>query len=231
MESEETISQKEKIFDLKQKPFGLSYQDYVIAWWKWLISIPKDRNPDPDNTGERSAEGQDPKFPVFFLSSGNPDNKIQRKCEIPSNKGIFIPIMPVEVSDKEVDEIKNMKSKLSIIDYMKRKAKKDQDGVTELYLKIDEDEYQLETLRKFRINQTYVFDVIFPSNNIYDREPGPSKAVADGHYIIINPLSKGEHRIKWISEATCKNNEKDINDPQCIDDNFKQDIEYIITVR
>ena len=231
MESEETISQKEKIFDLKQKPFGFSYQDYVIAWWKWLISIPKDRNPDPDNTGERSTEGQDPNFPVFFLSSGNPDLKVQRKCQIPSNKGIFIPIMPVEVSDKEVDELKNMKSKLPIIDYMKRKAKKDQDGVTELYLKIDEDEYQLETLRKFRINQTDVFDVIFPSNNIYGTEPGPSKAVADGHYIIINPLSEGEHRIKWRSEAICKNNENDANDPQCIDDNFKQDIEYIITVR
>ena len=119
------ISQEEKIFSPEEKPFELSYQDYVIAWWKWLISIPKERNPDRDDTGEKSTDGQDPKLPVFFLSTGNPDHKVERKCDVPYNKGILIPLMPVEVSDKEVEEIERLKIKPPIIEFMRKKAKKD----------------------------------------------------------------------------------------------------------
>ena len=46
-------SQEEKLFSPEEKPFKSSYQDYVVAWWKWLISIPKELNPDRDDNGER----------------------------------------------------------------------------------------------------------------------------------------------------------------------------------
>ena len=138
--------------------------------------------------------------------------------------------MPVEVSDKEVPEIERQEDKPPIIDFMRKKAKKDQDGVIKLYLKIDEKEYQMEGLRKYRIKQTDVFDVNFPKNNIYNVEPGSSKVIADGYYIICKPLSKGKHTISWSSEAICKNNKNNSGEPDCIDENFKQDIEYILTV-
>lgn len=226
------IDQEEKIFSPEEKPFGLSYQDYVISWWKWLISIPKERNPDRDETGEKAADDQDPKLPIFFLSTGSPDHKVERICDVPSNKGILIPLMPVEVSDKEVKEIERLKIKPPIIEFMRKKAKKDQDGVIKLSLKIDDKEYQMENLRKYRIKQTDVFDVDFPKNNIYGvKEIGPAKAVADGYYVICEALEKGKHTISWYSEAICKDNENNIEEPDCIDPNFKQDIKYTIIVK
>lgn len=223
-------NQEEKLFSPEEKPFESSYQDYVVAWWKWLISIPDELNPDRDETGERSTDGQNPMSPIFFLSTGTPEHKVKRICKVPSNKGILIPLMPVEVSDKEVPEIERQEDKPPIIDFMRRKAKKDQDGVIKLYLKIDEKEYQMECLRKYRIKQTDVFDVNFPKNNIYNVEPGSSKVIADGYYIICKPLSKGKHTISWSSEAICKKNKNNSGEPDCIDENFKQDIEYILTV-
>ena len=64
--------QEEKLFSPEEKPFESSYQDYVVSWWKWLISIPKELNPDGDDTGERSTYGQNPMSPIFFLSTWKP---------------------------------------------------------------------------------------------------------------------------------------------------------------
>lgn len=225
------ISQEEKLFNPEEQPFGLSYQDYVIAWWKWLISIPEERSPDRDETGERTADDQDPESPVFFLSTGSPEHKVERICEVPNNKGILIPLMPVEVSDKEVEEIERLKIKPPLIEFMRKKAKKDQDGVTTLYLKIDDKEYQMEILRKYRIKQTDVFEVNFPKNNVYGvKKLGPAKSVADGYYILCKPLEKGDHIISWYSEAICKDNINNTEEPNCIDSNFKQDIKYTLRV-
>ena len=33
------------IFPIESKPYGLSYGDWSVRWWKWLLSIPKSDNP------------------------------------------------------------------------------------------------------------------------------------------------------------------------------------------
>jgi hypothetical protein len=42
---------------------------------------------------------------------------------------------------------------------------------------------------------TGVFDVVFPENAVFGVSAGPSKAVADGFYIITEPLEKGVYDI------------------------------------
>ena len=52
-------------------------------------------------------------------------------------------------------------------------------------------------------------------------EGGVSKAVADGFYIITEPLTKGTHTIHFKSSLICP-------DPDCSDPNYVQDIKYNI---
>jgi hypothetical protein len=128
---------------------------------------------------------------------------------VASGKGLLIPVMVVEWSDKEVPNVS--------VEELHESAKKDQDSVNSLYLKIGNKEYQYEDLLKYRTH-TADFDVVFPDNGLFG-EGGPSKVVADGFYIITEPLTKGSYPIHFKSSLICL-------DPDCAEPNFATDIKY-----
>jgi len=100
--------------------------------------------------------------------------------------------MVVEWSDKEVPN--------ASVEELHKSAKKDQDSVNSLYLKIGNKEYQYEDLLKYRTH-TDDFEVVFPDNGLFGViEGGLSKVVADGFYIITEPLVKGSYPIPILSE-------------------------------
>ena len=77
-------------------------------------------------------------------------------------------------------------------------AKNDQDSVTKLYLKVDDKEYSRQDLEGYRADKKD-FEGVFPKNAIFGASEGPSKAVADGYYVITEPLEKGNHTIVYKS--------------------------------
>jgi hypothetical protein len=201
------------IFPPESNPYGLTYKEHVVNFWKYLLSIPSDQNPINDKTGEMCANGQtNSNSSVFYLANGR--GKSERTCTLPSGKGVLIPVMVVEVSDKEVQNATEEK--------LHKVAKKDQDSVTSLYLRIDDKEYDKNYLSKFRTH-TDAFDVVFPENMLYSAAPGKSKAVADGYYIITDVLPKGKHEVHYKSSLTCQGED-------CLEPNFEQDIKYALTV-
>ena len=131
----------------------------------------------------------------------------ERVCKVPAGKGLFIPVMEVETSDKEIPN--------ASVEDLASSSKKDQDSVNSLYLKIDDKEYKYENLTKYRTH-TDPFEVVFPDKGIYGvLEGGVSKAVADGFYIITEPLTKGNHTAHFKSSLIC-------SDPDCLDPNYVQ---------
>jgi hypothetical protein len=131
-------------------------------------------------------------------------------------KGLFIPVMEVQFSQKDRPD--------ATIEDLKLAAKTDQDSVNSMYLKIGDKEYSLEELRKYR-TATDAFDVNYADNGIYGiREGGPTKAVADGYYIMTDPLPKGNHTVHWKSSLACV-------DPGCAEPNFAMDIKYNILAK
>ena len=178
------------IFPPGGKPYGLSYVDHIKNFWKWLLHIPAKENPTNDPTGANCASDQlNANSSVFYLAHGV--GEVTRTCKVPAGKGLFIPVMEVEVSDKEVPN--------TSVEGLASAAKTDQDSVTSLYLKIDDKEYKYENLTKYRTH-TDPFEVIFPDNGLYGvLQGGISKVVADGFYIITEPLTKGNHTVHFKS--------------------------------
>ena len=87
--------------------------------------------------------------------------------------------------------------------------------------KIGDKEYNYNDLNKYRTH-TDAFDVVFPDSGIFGvMQGGVSKSVADGRYIITEPLAKGTYTIHFKSSLIC-------SDPDCADPNFVQDIKYTI---
>jgi hypothetical protein len=208
-----TGSNSVNIFPPGSKPYGLTYADHQKNFWKWSLAIPAKDNPVNDPTGEKCANGQtNTNSSVFYLAFNN-GGVSERTCKVPAGKGLLIPVMQVEKSDKELPG--------ASVEELDKSAKKDQDSVNSLYLKIGDKEYTYEDLLKYRTH-TDDFEVVFPDKGIFGViKGGPSKAVADGFYIITEPLAKGTYPIHFKSSLICP-------DPDCSDPNFVQDIKYNI---
>ena len=91
-----------------------------------------------------------------------------------------------------------------------------------MYLKIGDKEYTRQDLGKYRI-PTDDFEVVFPKNAIFGASEGLSKVVADGYYVITEPLAKGNYTIIYKSSLICPGTD-------CIEPNFAQDIKYTLVV-
>jgi hypothetical protein len=201
------------IFPPGSKPYGLQYDKHIENFWKWILSIPAKDNPINDSTGEKCATGQsNPNSSVFYLAFNN-GGVSEKSCKVPAGKGLFIPVMQVELSDKDTPG--------ATIEDLKLSAKTDQDSVNSLYLKIGNKEYNFDDLRPYRTD-TEGFDVDYADIGIFGIvEGGPTKAVADGYYIMTDPLPKGNHTVHYKSSLSCL-------DPGCAEPNFAQDINYNI---
>jgi hypothetical protein len=204
------------IFTPDDNPYNLTYSDHIKNFWKWILKIPGIDNPINDISGKNCATGQsNVNSSVFYLAFNN-GGYSERTCTVPAGRGLFIPVMQVETSDKEVPNVS--------VEDLASSSKKDQDSVNSLYLQIDGKEYKYGDLIKYR-TRTDGFDVIFPDKGIFGVEKGGvSKTVADGTYIITEPLAKGNHTIHFKSSLICA-------DPDCADPNFAQDIKYNIIAK
>ena len=206
-------SQSVNIFPPGSKPYGLTYAEHEKNFWKWTLGIPAKESPVNDPTGEKCTNGQsNTNSSVFYLSFNN-GGKSERTCKVPVGKGLLIPVMQVVITDKDLPN--------ASVEELDRSAKKDQDSVNSLYLKIGDKEYKYKDLNTYRIH-TDVFEVVFPDKGIFGiLEGGPSKAVADGFYILTEPLTNGTYQIHFKSSLICP-------DPGCAEPNFAQDIKYNI---
>jgi hypothetical protein len=209
-------SESVNIFPQGSKPYGLTQEQHIQNFWKWVISLPEDQNPWDDPSGKNCANGQVGTNSSVFYLSGNGGGTSERVCTVPAGKGLLIPVMVVEISDKEYPG--------ATVDDLASSAKQDQDSVNSLYLKIDDKEYGYDELVKYRTN-TGPFNVVFPDNPAFGvLEGGPSKTVADGFYILTEPISKGNHTVHYKSSLLCL-------DPDCAEPNFGQDIKYNIIAK
>lgn len=223
-----------KIFPPNTKPYDISYEEHVKNYWKWIISFPASNSPYTDDTGERCALGQNDSNSSVFYLVGAGGGQHYRTCKVPEGKGIFIPVLNVEVSDKEQPNDPSPEA-------LSRAATNDQNLVGSLYLEINGqkiiDEFYLRgvvnekntTASKYRIH-TDVFEIEFPESAkfgdaLYDvKVPGKSKAVADGFYLITEPLKKGEYNVIFKGTILCP----DLNAGECI--GFAQDMNYKLIV-
>jgi len=86
-----------------------------------------------DPTGEKCLNGQTNSTSQVFYLSHNSGRRNERTCTVPAGKGLLVPVMEVESSDKEIPG--------SSVEDLKSASKKDQDSVNSLYLQIDGKEW------------------------------------------------------------------------------------------
>ena len=204
------------IFPPDSEPYDLSYAEHAQSFWKWLLSIPASETPIDDTTGENCTVGQsNTNSSIFYLAEG--EGKVERTCTVPAGKGLLIPIMQVEISDKEIPG--------ASVEELTSAAKNDQNSVNSLYLRVDDNEYTYNDLLKYRLGEPTVFQATFPDNGIFGViEGGPSTVAADGFYILTEPLTEGNHTVNFRSSLLC-------TEVGCAEPAFAQDVLYNILAK
>lgn len=170
------------VFPVDSKPYGKSYAEWSAIWGQWLLSIPVNKSPAGDPTGENCGINQ--QGPIWFLA-GTFGGAAERTCTIPAGKAIMFSPINSECSYAEYPDEKTESDLLEC-------AKTIQDLTT--YAQATINGTAIENLDSFRI-ESPLFNVTFPENNVFGIPPGRTQAISDGIWIILKPLPPGEHKI------------------------------------
>src|SRR4051794_32618169 len=179
----------------QSNPFGASYGEWAARWWQWAYNQPVDTNPLFDQTGANIANGQSGK--VWFLAGViNDSGTATRTGTIPAGKALFFPIANFE--NDNLAPFAPPHHPPPSVPELRAGAKAVIDSATAL--EADVDGRSVQDLPSYR-HQSPVFSVTFPDNNIFQHfgfnvpQGTYSPFVDDGYYLMLAPLSEGQHTI------------------------------------
>jgi hypothetical protein len=197
------------VYSIDEKPYGLAYSNWTENFWKWMISIPQQNNPNLDPTGEKCMINQtDPN--VWYLAPTF-GGAAERTCVIPEGKAILFSLLVGECNYLENPELKTESELLSC-------AREGQDQPRTMAAAVDGT--KLKDLEKYRVD-SQLFDLTFPENNVYSVTPGKTKAVSDGFWVFLKPLPAGNHDIDFSASTI---------DPSGVN-NYNTQVKYHLIVK
>jgi hypothetical protein len=188
--------------------FGKTYAQWTVAWWQWMLSTPSSSNPVFDETGANCEIGQS--GPVWFLA-GTVNESATRTCTIPTGKALFFPILNVE-ADYPCPAEYNFEPApgQSLEDFLTESAKA---WLQVRALNVEIDGVPLQNLFGYRVTSPLFTFTGNTSLTHWDPcitgEPQP--AVSDGYWIMLAPLSAGNHTLHFHGAATSWGTDFDVD--------------------
>jgi len=176
--------------------YGKTYGEWAVAWWQWALSIPADKSPFTDQTGEFCGEGQS--GPVWFRGGAAADR--ETTCHVPAGKGIFMPVYNWIFGSGVYDCDPSVPGVPCDVDTLTAAAAAATDTATVLEAAIDG--VPVQSIQSYRATSPEPFSVTYPDDNILGLPADTYfPQVADGYWLLLAPLSKGEHTLVVHVEA------------------------------
>lgn len=176
-------------------PHGKTYGEWSAVWWQWFLRFPAPGPGEPCDVGQQGS--------VWFLA-GAPvalgDPGITRTCVIPAGKTLFFPVINAEWSVAEgpcpfldVDtttEAGLRACTVAVADHI-TVVEASVDGIPLQNLAPPASPYRVQS-------PLFTFDAVVGNGVV---PPGVSNAVADGYWIMLAPLSAGQHTLYFKGVA------------------------------
>jgi len=187
-------------------PHGMTYGEWSARWWQWALALPVDQNPFFDETGcAHGANGQ--LGPVWFLTGViNVSGTAVRECTVPAGKMLFFPIINTECSTLEPPPFHGDNE-------AELRACANNFNVANVFAVIDG--VTVRNLDRY-VAVSPMFTFTLPPNNVLGVPAGTGQSVSKGYYLMLAPLSVGEHTIRFGGTFP--------------DFNFTLDITYHLTI-
>lgn len=186
----------------KSSAQGKTYGEWVAAWWQWALSIPADRNPLTDTTGQFGAEAQG--GPMWFLA-GTFGNSADRSYVVPQGKMIFLPVFNWIFGAGAFDCQPSVPGVTCDVPSLIATAAANTEAATALDVSIDG--VAVQNVRNYRAASPGPFSINYPDNSVTGLPSGnyfPN--VADGYWLILTPFAPGAHTIQVHVNAPATSN-------------------------
>jgi hypothetical protein len=174
------LNKNANLLKRNSNPKGKPWEKWVELWWKWCYSKPLHTNPVSDKTGKFCCRNQ--VYAQTWFLAGTFGGEAHRNCRIPNKRSIFFPIVNDIISFAEYPQLRTE-------DELLKYAMDDLDTTTILNASIDG--VELQSLYDYRV-RSKLFEIEIPLSNQGERII-KTKAVTDGYWLFLKPLSLGEH--------------------------------------
>jgi len=173
----------------------------TAQWWQYALSIPTNVNPLVDTTGADCMVGQ--RDPIWFLEGIFPGGTTTRTCAVPAGEWLFFPVInSVQINAPGVC---GQTDSLNVAQ-LRSLAAPLIDSATNMHVKVDG-----KSVKNLIRIKSDVFATAFPEDNIFNAPcgggPGTvppgiySPSVDDGYYVLLSPLSIGNHTLHIHAES------------------------------
>ncbi len=220
------VAHNPDVAPVQSNPDGASYAEWSARWWQYALSVPTDKSPFLDYTGANFAAGQSGHVwylsgVIVFTAAGQPIppgqvNTVVRDVTMPSGTSLFFPVLNTE-QDNLVPGGPNT---TYTPDQLRTFAQQAMASAENLQVQVDG--RSIVDLTHYDVTSP-VFSYTLPQNNIDTFLTGVnvpaqtvSPAVGDGVYLMLRPLSVGQHTIHFSGDFGAGN--------------FALDVTYHITV-
>ena len=185
--------ERPRIAPVNSRPYGKSYAEWSIEFWRWILAIPPDQNPFLVPNCTTPQEGE-----VWFIGASFGSTPM---CTIPKGKAIFFPLAGT-VNDYPCPDpdFKPARGQ-SLEDFLTEGIKPIIDQFTNVQLFIDG--VSAGNLLGQRVT-THLFQFTGNPDLTAVLDPcitgQPQDAVSDGYWVMVRPLPPGEHTLVVIDE-------------------------------
>lgn len=220
-DDKETVTEAE-VLDPAEPHYGKTYAEWNTEWYKWIYGYQYDEDchlPVDDSTGAYCAQGQS--GDVFFLVGSLESavkTVVRNKCVVPADAALFFPLTNivgdnggVPIDQQPSDE----ENEAAIQEFV--------DAVDVENLSASVDRVKIPDLERFKVDATE-FSYTLPEEPNFYTCAGASgvtgliePSYAAGYYVMLPPLSKGHHQIRF-----------GLDQP---DDLYTLDVTYELTVQ
>ena len=165
---------------------------WIQRYWQWQRSFPAGKQPSTDNMGSMCGirQNQD----VFFLSGSAGSSPIARRCTIPANKHILVPIINV-LAQNDGSTIINCDTYLRVVREVNESA-------TDLSIK----------LNNLTIGRDFMSKAESGCFHLTDATRGVSGSAAGaGYWMILEPLKPGRYSLRFTGKYLSDGYSQDVS--------------------
>lgn len=167
------------VIDADEIVFDRSQAEWSEAWLQWVAAFARDSSPISDTTGALCAAKQE--GDVWFLATSDGTAAVERRCAIPAGKTLFVPVVnTMERSGNREPDCDSM-ARIAADNIARR--------VNRLSMTIDGQ--AVDNLASHRVATRECFALGLRQTP----RSAARTAVADGYYVMLQPLPAGAHVI------------------------------------
>ena len=176
-----------------KNPLGKSLESWAIEYWRWWITVP------PGIEKQSCVMHSVPNASMVFLINPWTVN-YQGTCNIPSDKHILVPLLVGEcdttLPDAKGGEIESLWQCAASADepFEAWSVVIDNNVISRNW---GNDVVNEGLVKDILVRNSAKFMIEIPEINDLDVKAGLYPAVVDGYYLVLKPLSPGEHNLEY----------------------------------